>query len=234
MFRIIITLILFGLVSKQVVASERDFYLPESDSPYQQQDDHENHLPFENLNKVHIGDHQTAYSQWVNNVASFENSLQQQPDIAESKFDVDKAWQVMSWYENRSAELLYLARGYRWLKDSSKEIIQHTNNKIRLSEANYKAVNNWYQGAHRGLAYAVETMPQIPKDYAMLTLVLTGTQNNARYKQERLWAISQVNRQLMQLKTRVNQVKGYLKIRSAEMRESIELEQVRQVVKQSF
>jgi len=222
MHRIFITAILLSLMCQQAMANERDFYLPDSEPSFHAEDEHKNHSPFENLNPAHIGDYQTAYSQWIDDIASFEKSLQQQPEMAEIKYDVDKAWQMMSWYESHSAELLYLARGYSWLKDSSKEIIRHTNKQIRLSEANHKAVKDWYQGVHRGLTLAVETMPQIPKDYAMLTLVLTGSQNNARYNRERQWAVSRVHRQIAQLKARVSNIKGYLKTRSAEIRESIE------------
>ncbi|MCG8054866.1 MAG: hypothetical protein JAY94_04205 [Candidatus Thiodiazotropha endolucinida] len=207
------------------MAVERDFYLPSqpAEPPEQSQT-----RPYSDRDPAQVADYHAVYTQWVEGIGQYEQALNRQPDVTGAKRTVDRAGIIMAWHRDRSGELLYLAQGFQWLKDSGELISQQSMTPLSLPAELQWAVERWAQGAHNGLQTAVHTMKNRPREHAVLTLVLARSLASDRYAPERERAQREINKQMNELRTRVKMAKGHLQNRSRELRSSVELEQTRQ------
>ncbi|MCG8050172.1 MAG: hypothetical protein JAZ15_03140 [Candidatus Thiodiazotropha endolucinida] len=214
-----------SIIALPAMAVERDFYLPSQPA---QPPEQIQIRPYSDRDPAQVADYQVVYTQWVTGIGQYEQVLALQPDVTGAKRAVDRAGIIMAWHRDRSSELLYLAQGFQWLKDSGELISQQSMAPLSLPAELKWTVERWAQGAHNGLQTAVHTMMHRPREHAALTLVLARSLDSDRYASERERAQREINKQMNELRTRVKIAKGYLQNRSRALRSSIELEDNRQ------
>ena len=211
--RSVILLSCLNLVWMDCHAREQSFYLPSSS-----RDKVIHYEVFKNLNPGMLSDFIKAHGRWIRYLEKFEKNMQRSPGKIRGTAVSEKV--LTFWELAMSKEMVFLARGYRWLEASSRIIEGQARNQRVTSTIAMKKVNDWALGADRVLQSAVSAMEEYPSEYPLLVIVLSGIGNESvgvNPRARRRWQA-----QMQKLKYRQLQVRQYLKRRIHELRVDIQ------------